>query len=466
MSLKATPVVNDDRSGILLVPMTQNGLADWSTDQKSHVIRWLQSTAFTAEEGDFVLVPDQKGQLEKVLVGVGQSAFNSLGGLPRKLPPGDYRLSLEADLDWSDSEKYLALLGFLLGSYRFDHYRKSAGEDRLTLLVPDESTREALCRETTAVSLVRDLINTPTEDMMPEDLASQSNRLAQEFDAEFSQVVGDALLSENYPMIHAVGRAAKSCPRLIELNWGSDKNPHVILVGKGVCFDTGGLNLKPSRGIRLMKKDMGGAASVLGLASLIMANALPVRLTVLIPAAENSVAGNSYRPGDVFITRRGCSVEIDDTDAEGRLLLADALTYACEKSPDMILDFATLTGAARVALGTEIAAMFTNRDDLAAALAAAATQVADPVWRLPLYSPYQSLLKSQIADSGNSGDSPYAGAITAALFLLRFIDKEIPWVHYDLMAWNVNARPTGPIGGEAMAVRATYHFLQQKYGRH
>ena len=302
--------------------------------------------------------------------------------------------------------------------------------------------------------------------MAPSHLEAELRELASAFDASIDVTTGDELLDINCGAIHAVGRAATDAPRLIDLQWGDPSHPRVTLVGKGVTFDSGGLDIKPGSGMRLMKKDMGGAATAIGLASLVMAQALPVRLRLLIPAAENAISGNAFRPGDVLATHKGLTVEIDNTDAEGRLLLCDALSIACEDKPDVIFDYATLTGSARSAVGTEIAAMFSNDDELAASVSAAAGRTDDPVWRMPLHDGYRYMLDSKIADVVNSAPTPYAGAISAALFLERFVsDADIPWMHFDIMAFNVRDRPAHPEGGEAMALRAVYDHLQHSYGQ-
>jgi leucyl aminopeptidase len=298
---------------------------------------------------------------------------------------------------------------------------------------------------------------------MPEHLAEAMQALGQEFGATVEQIVGEELLTRNFPLIHAVGRASSHSPRLLDLRWGDPTHPKVTLVGKGVCFDSGGLDLKPSGAMRLMKKDMGGAATALGLARLIMSSGLRVRLRVLVAAVENAVAGNAFRPGDVLRSRQGLTIEIHNTDAEGRLILCDALAEAGTKRPDVMLDFATLTGAARVALGTEVPALFCNDDGLASGLLAAAEREQDPLWRLPLHSPYRDLLDSKIADIANVSESSYAGAITAALFLKEFVPAGIPWAHFDLMAWNLKTQPGRPEGGEAMGLRAVFAWLEQRY---
>jgi len=311
---------------------------------------------------------------------------------------------------------------------------------------------------------VRDLINTPANDMLPSHLASAAEDVAREFGARATTTVGDDL-AKGFPMIHAVGRASTDAPRLIDLVWGDPAHPKVTLVGKGVCFDSGGLDLKPANGMRLMKKDMGGAAHALGLARLVMANALPVRLRVLIPAVENAVAGNAFRPGDVIRARSGTTVEIDNTDAEGRLVLCDALSLACEEKPAALIDYSTLTGAARTALGTELPALFANDDALAVGIESAGRACADLVWRLPLHAPYKKMLDSKIADFANGSSSPYAGAIVAALFLETFVAAGVPWAHFDIMAWNTASQPGRPEGGEAMGLRAVYAMLAERFGK-
>jgi leucyl aminopeptidase len=315
-----------------------------------------------------------------------------------------------------------------------------------------------------AVYLVRDLVNTPSNDMGPAELAAAGKKLAGSFKGSTSVIIGEDLLKKNYPAIHAVGKGSPRAPRFVDIRWGNKKNPKVTLVGKGVCFDTGGLDIKPGNAMALMKKDMGGAAHVLGLARMIMAHNLPVNLRVLIPAVENSTDGNSYRPGDIIQTRKGLTIEIGDTDAEGRLVLADALAEACRDNPALIIDYATLTGAARVALGPDLPAMFTNNDRIAVELIDASMEVEDPLWRLPLWQPYKDNLASKIADSNNIGGS-FAGAITAALFLEKFIERGIPWVHIDTYAWNNGNKPGRPEGGEALGMRAGFELIKKRFGR-
>jgi leucyl aminopeptidase len=354
-------------------------------------------------------------------------------------------------------------LGWALATYRFGRYRKHEGSFP-TLVWPGGCDRAGVERAASATFLVRDLINTPAADMGPEELAAAARTLADGHGARFAVIVGDELQVRNYPAVHAVGRASSRAPRLIDLQWGDESNPRVTLVGKGVCFDSGGLDLKPAAGMKLMKKDMGGAAIMLGLARMVMSANLPVRLRVLIPAVENSVSGNALRPLDVIETRKGLTVEIGNTDAEGRVILADALAEAASEQPALLVDCATLTGAARVALGTELPALFTNDDTLAQALLAHGAATGDPLWRLPLWKPYKRHLDGKVADLTNAADIAFAGAITAALFLAEFAKPAKPWAHIDIMAWNTDSRPGRPEGGEAMGMRALYGLIRERFG--
>jgi len=420
---------------------------------------WIKANGYGAKPGSALLLPGtDSGRVAGALVGVAENDIWSWGGAAQALPAGRYSLDGEVSPDGASR----AALGWVLGSYAFTRYKQNDRAAR-NLIWPRDADRQYVLAAATATSLVRDLINTPAADMGPADLADAAQALAREFDAEFAVTVGDQLLEQNYPAIHAVGRAAAVAPRLIDLHWGDPDHPGVTLVGKGVCFDTGGLDLKPSRGMALMKKDMGGAATVLGLARMIMMTGLPVRLRVLVPAVENSVSGNAMRPRDILRTRKGLTVEIGNTDAEGRLILADALFEAMADKPDLLLDYATLTGAARSAVGTGIAAMFSPDDALADTLYRCGVSEDDPVWRMPLWKPYRRLIDSNVADINNSGDSPYAGAITAALFLAEFVDEGVPWAHFDIMAWNPSARPGQPEGGEAMAMRAAFAMIRSRY---
>ncbi|MCV6603673.1 MAG: leucyl aminopeptidase family protein [Porticoccaceae bacterium] len=428
----------------------------WFEQQPESLQNWLASTEYKGK--GVSLVPGEDGVLQQVILGVNNIDSHFIcGDLPTTLPAGDYRL--EGD----EAQQQLAAFSWGLGAYRFDRYKKADDKERPQLVLPAQQLVDEADRLVQAVALVRDMVNTPAGDMMPQHMAEVVENLGHEFGADVRQIVGDDLLAEDYPTIHAVGRASVHAPRLIDLRWGDESHPKVTLVGKGVCFDSGGLDLKPAAGMRLMKKDMGGAAHVAGLARLIMSHNLPVRLRMLIPAVENAVAGNAFRPGDVITTRQGLTVEVDNTDAEGRLVLCDALTEACTESPELIVDFATLTGACRVALGTELPGFFTDDSSLAAELLTGGEQTDDPVWQLPLHKPYKQMLKSDIADLVNCASGPFGGAITAALYLQEFVKSDIPWVHFDIMAWNTRKQPGRPAGGEAFGVRAVFEVLKQRY---
>ncbi|MGA7436923.1 MAG: leucyl aminopeptidase family protein [Luteibacter sp.] len=419
---------------------------------------WLASLGFRPTAGSVAVLPNNAGALSRVLVGVDRKEpLSVLGGLPQRLPEGIYQLAEDSIVE----DRELVALGWALGAYRFERYRKAARPVAQLLVEP--ATLRAVQPLMEAVFEVRDLVNTPTEDMGPADLSAAIHAHATEHKAKVREWVGDELLTNNFPTIHAVGRASHRDPRFIELTWGKNSNPKLVIVGKGVCFDTGGLDIKPSDGMRWMKKDMGGAAHAIALAGLVMKARLPVRLTLLVPAVENAIAGNAMRPGEVIRTRAGHTVEVDNTDAEGRLVLCDALAFAVEQSPDLIVDFATLTGAARVALGPEIPALFTNRDKLADEVIGAAESVDDPMWRLPLWRPYRRMLESYVADFANAGPSRHAGAITAALYLERFVPESQNWMHLDTYAWNDGDRPAHPRGGEAQGLRAFFKFLSTRY---
>jgi leucyl aminopeptidase len=444
-----------------IVPLNRGDLRGWLEGRSARLRRWVESAGFRAEPAKHCLVPTADGALDVVLAGIDSDADPfCLAHLPTALPAGTYRIAA----DWPAERLERAALGWALGAYQFSRYKKMDPVRAKLVVAPGASLRRVR-QQVAGLYRVRDLVNTPAEDMNPEHLAAAVRDTAGEFGARVREVIGDALLERNFPAIHAVGRAASHAPRLIDLRWGKSAHPKLTLVGKGVCFDSGGLDLKTASGMRLMKKDMGGAAHAIGLAHMIMNADLPVRLRLLIPAVENAVAGNAYRPGDVLASRKGLSIEIDNTDAEGRVILCDALTEAAEESPELIVDFATLTGAARVALGTDLPAMFCNRDDVARHLADSASDVHDPLWRLPLHRPYRELIDSRVADIANSASGPYAGAITAALFLEDFVSQTTPWVHFDLMAWNLRSRPGRPEGGEAMGLRAVFDYLKKRYGQ-
>lgn len=381
-----------------------------------------------------------------------------LAKLGESLPAGKYRID--------EGEPGLAALGWMLSQHRFTRYKSGPAEDRgaRILLTGEAASVDPLVRLAEATALVRDMVDTPASDMGPADLETAVRDLATASGAKVEVTHGDAL-AKGYPMIAAVGGGAsrERAPRLIELFWGKEDAPRVALIGKGVCFDSGGLDIKPSSGMRLMKKDMGGAAHAIALAKLIIGARLPVRLHLLIPAVENSISATAFRPGDIIASRKGLSVEVDNTDAEGRLVLGDALTKAGEESPELMIDFATLTGAARVALGPDLPAMFANDEDLAAELSVAGATAHDPLWRMPLWDDYDDMLKSDLADLANSSDSPFAGSITAALFLRRFVDGGTPWAHFDTFAWSPSTKPGRPKGGAAMGLRAAFALLQQRY---
>ena len=422
---------------------------------------------FKAAAGSVLVVPDAEGAIARVLAGTGEgSGASALRALPAKLPGGDYVLADgAADLE-------AVALAWGLGSYVFDRYKAEHGKSRPRLAIPDGVDLAAVRRIVHATALARDMINTPANDMGPRQIESIAREVAEAHGAKISVVAGDDLLTDNYPAIHAVGRAAVSerGPRLIELDWtgpGADKDaPRIALVGKGVVFDTGGLDIKPSAGMRLMKKDMGGSAHALALGRMVMDAGLPVRLTVLLPVVENAISGDAMRPGDVLSTRAGLSVEVGNTDAEGRLILADALTRAAELEPDLTIDLATLTGAARVALGPDLPPYYTDDDALAGELAEAAQAVSDPLWRLPLWAGYDASLDSDVADLKNDPDAwAQAGSVTAALFLKRFAPTSGAWLHLDIFGWNPRKRPGFPTGGEAQAIRALFQLLQTRYGR-
>jgi leucyl aminopeptidase len=438
-----------------LVLITQAECTGDSSHLDTPVRQCMRLQQFKGQLGEICFLDDGSEGCSTVLIGSGtRDDALAIAHAVNHLPEGSYHetqpLSFQARLVWS------------LAQYRFDRYKQHKAFPRRLAL--DASDLDAVQCEAQAIFLVRDLINTPTNDMGPAELASVMAELAHKQGAEFKQWIGDDLLKENFPAIHAVGRASTSAPRLLELTWGNPAHPKVSLIGKGVCFDSGGLDLKSSSNMRLMKKDMGGAAQAIGLASLLMDRKAPLRLQVLIPAVENAVGSNAYRPGDILTMRNGLTVEIDNTDAEGRLVVADALVKACEDQPDLIIDFTTLTGAARVAVGTDISAMFSNNDALAEGITRSALTVNDPVWRMPLFAGYASMLDSSIADLVNSSPSSYAGAITAALFLQRFVVDDCPWVHFDLMAWNVSNKPGKPEGGEAMGIRAVADYLLGRFG--
>jgi leucyl aminopeptidase len=449
-----TCFVDHAENAIPISIITPDTFNQWQTDQAEFIQSWLQSTQYKGDAGNISIIPDVKGKISRVLICINEvKNFWGIGTLPLFLPAGVYKL----DSNSEHLEKYIMAWG--LGSYQFSRYKKPLKKPA-QLLVPKNPEINNLIE---SIYLVRDLINTPTDDMGPTELAEAFAKLGKDHQAIVKQIIGDDLLTENYSSIHTVGRASDDAPRLLDLRWGNPAHPKVTLVGKGVCFDSGGLDIKPASGMLLMKKDMGGAAHVMGLARMIMTAQLPVCLRVLIPAVENVISGNAYRPGDVIKSRKGLTIEITNTDAEGRVVLADALAEAVSEKPDLLIDISTLTGAARVALGTELPAMFCNNDEVAKTLSEHAEKELDPLWRLPLFMLYRDALLSSIADLSNSSADGYAGAITAGLFLKEFVPDTIPWLHFDLMAWNLKTRPGRPQGGEAMGLRALFSYIKAKF---
>jgi leucyl aminopeptidase len=446
----ARPIYTIARAGL------EAGLARLGKSERA----WAEAHGFAAQPGRTVVLPDRGGGVAGVVFGLGDAGRQSdpflAGKLASELPDGLYTFAGDPP-----ANPRLAALGWLLESYRFDRYRSTNGSPA-RLVSPAGVERSEVLRVAEAVALVRDLINTPAGDLGPGELEAAAGDLAARHGAAF-QVTSGKELAEGFPLIHAVGAASSRAPRLIDLTWGPVDAPKVSIVGKGVCFDTGGLDIKSSSNMALMKKDMGGAANVLGLAALIMEAGLAVRLRVLIPAVDNVISGNAFRPGDVLRSRKGLTVEIGNTDAEGRLVLADALTLADEEAPDLIIDLATLTGAARAALGPDLPAFYTDEADLAGAIERHGRDQNDPVWRLPLWERYNCLFESKIADLNNAGNSGFAGSITAALFLKRFVERSKCYAHFDIYAWTPAARPGHPYGGEAQAIRALYGLIQERY---
>ena len=455
-----TLIQPDNGQAATLIHVTDKSRFEaWLALQPDAVRTAVKAQKFEGGANDIAILPADKTGEWSVAAGVTDVSASGLWHLAKladSLPEGTYRL---ADYDASE-----AMLGWMLGQYRYHEY---LSEPKLTgprvLLVKEPARIAMAALQATATALVRDLVNRPAGDLGPNALEVETKRIAKAHKAEVTVTAGEPL-ETGYPLIHAVGKAAmrEHAPRLIELEWGDPRHPRVAIVGKGITFDTGGLDIKPSTGMRLMKKDMGGAAHALALAELIMAAHLPVRLHMLVAAAENSISGNAMRPGDIIKSRKGITVEIDNTDAEGRLVLADALTKAIEDKAELIIDFATLTGAARVALGPDLPAMFSNDDSVAIGLLAASKAATDPLWHMPLWAPYMEMLDSDIADTSNSGGG-FAGAVTAALFLQKFVPDNVPWVHLDTFAWRPSSKPGRPKGGEALGLRAVFGYLAERY---
>ncbi len=446
---------------IPLVILRASEFVSWKKKQPLLVRRWIQTHALEGGASEMLAIPAKDGSTEMVVALVdNEPGIWSIAHLPSKLPPASYTIQSEL----APALLTQLALGWQLACYRFSRYKKH--ERQLpTLNLPKQADKTFVESAATAIGWARDMINTPANDMTPAALADEALKLSEHYHGKASVIKGEALLKQNWPMVYAVGKAAAIPPHLVDMRFGKETAPKVTLVGKGVCFDSGGLDIKSTSNMKLMKKDMGGAAAVLALAKMILESKLPVRLRVLVPAVENAISGNAMRPLDIVPTRKGLTVEIGNTDAEGRLILCDALYEADEEKPDLLIDCATLTGAARVALGTDIPAFFTPDDNLADELMRHSRATQDPLWRLPLWKPYRSLLETKHADLSNDPDSGYGGAITAALYLAEFVTKTPSWLHIDMMAWNVSDRPGRPKGGEAMAVRALFELIRERYGR-
>ena len=451
--------------------VTQSDWPRWLEAQDTRTRAWLAATGFKADKQQLALVPQADGAIGSAVLGLGPLTdcgavdLWHVAGLPERLPAGTTWRIANAELD-ARSATAIAL-GWAYGSYRFESYKSGATAKPATarprLVAPAAADVMLATRVAGATAMARDLVNTPACDMTPARLAAEAMALARTHGAIVEEIAGDAL-RDAYPAIHAVGQAAAVGPRLVDFTWGDPGHPQVTLVGKGVCFDTGGLDIKPAAGMLLMKKDMGGAACTLALARLVMEARLPVRLRVLIPAVENAISGNAYRPGDVIRTRKGLTVEVGNTDAEGRLVLCDAIARADDERPDLLIDLATLTGAARIALGPDLPAVFGTRQATVDALLRHGSLVADPLWPMPLWAGYDDDISSKVADINNASASTFAGAIIGALFLRRFVSRTEDWLHVDLFAWNPKERPGRPVGAEAHAVRALFAMLAERYG--
>lgn len=455
----ALPFVDRSSSSLPIHIVGQSSWQTWLKRQAASRRGWLESTGVEGKPGDVAVLPGSDGKaVDAVLVISDKPTLWDFGALANRLPAGTWRV--EGGTGSVSPTDVAVAIG--LGAWKFERYRSKKAKPGARLLWPEGADKARAKAMIEAISMARDLITTPSSDMGPAELADAAKRLAKTHGARIRVTVGDDLLKRNYPMIHAVGRASVRAPRLIDLVWGRSGDPKVTLVGKGVCFDTGGLDLKPASGMLMMKKDMGGAATMMAVASMVMAARLRVRLRLLIPAVENSVSGNAFRPMDVVPTRKGITVEIGNTDAEGRLILCDALHDGASEKPAMMVDCATLTGAARVALGTDLPALFCNDDDLADDLIDAGKAVTDPMWRLPLFAGYRRLLDSKVADINNAPGVAFGGAITAALYLKEFVPDDVPWAHFDMMAWNNSSRPGRPEGGEAQAARAIFAAIEKR----
>jgi leucyl aminopeptidase len=452
------PFVDRSSSSLPVQFVLQPRWRAWLKEQSAARRAWIESTGVAGRAGDLAILPGRDGKAAgAVLVLSAKPDLWDFGALGTRLPAGTWKLGDTAPVSPTD-----VAVAIGLGLWKFERYKAKKARPAAKFLWPTGADRLRATAIVEAISMARDLITTPSSDMGPAELAAAAQAMAKQHKARISVIVGDDLLKKNYPTIHAVGRASTRAPRLIDLTWGKESDPKVTLVGKGVCFDTGGLDLKPAGGMLNMKKDMGGAATMMAVASMVMACKLPVRLRLLVPAVENSVSGNAFRPLDVITTRQGITVEIGNTDAEGRLILCDALAEGASEKPGMMVDCATLTGAARVSLGPDLPALFCNDDALANGLLGTGLEVTDPMWRMPLYKPYRRMIDSKVADVNNVATSPFGGAIIAALYLQEFVPDDVPWAHLDMMAWNNASRPGRPEGGEAQAARAIFATIEKR----
>lgn len=464
--------IEKSHHAVSIVIIHERDYPTWLATQSTLVQTWVKTHCFDPTKGTILCIPDNQGHLNQVIAGLmhDQDTF-VLARAAATLPAGEYQLQdMPFYAQYPCSQSPLFYLAWGMEQYRFSLYKPSLAATLLAklkaLVVPSHQIK-ILQATFNAICHVRDLINMPAQDMNPEALENVLRTLAKKYHATIHSIIGDGLLKANFPAIHAVGRASIFTPRFLELTWGNPENPAVTLVGKGVCFDTGGLDLKSAAGMLIMKKDMSGAAQVIGLATLIMETKLPIYLRVLIPAVENAVSGNAYHPGDIIKTRKGLTVSVDNTDAEGRLVLSDAITYAMETPPQCLIDIASLTGAATMAMGYDIATFYTNQDTCAQQLVAASQRVNENLWRMPLHAAYKETISPEAADLANSSSVNYAGSITAALFLQDFVDvanhPNMTWMHFDTSAWNDKARPGKPVGGEATVIRSLYEYLAQRF---
>jgi len=447
---------------VAIVPVADGAFGTWLKKLDPKTRAWVDASGFTGAAGSFLLLPNGQGAISRVIFGVGaDDSVYTYADLPARLPKnaGGYYIAQKMTAERATA----VALGWALGCYQFTRYKSGKKKEFVQLAWPENADKKAVTVTVDAIFRARDLINTPAADLGPDELEAAARKLAREHKAAITVTAGDAAMRKNFPTVYAVGQGSPRPPRVIDIRWGNPKNPKVTLVGKGIIFDTGGLNMKPGSAMELMKKDMGGGALAMSLGAMIMAHNLPVRVRVIVPVAENCVDGKSFRMSDVVKTRKGITVEIGNTDAEGRLVLCDGIAAACDDKPDLLMDFGTLTGHARAALGPDLPNMFCNDDAMAEALLAASKRVQDPMWRMPLWAPYLEAMSSKIADIRNDGG--HAGAITCALYLQQFVDKGIKWVHIDYSGWNFGSRPGRPEGGEVMGLRAHFEFIRTKFGK-